>query len=1234
MKNLLVVISLLISFKCVAQDLPPMTLPEITNTTDAQNRKQGYWLLQTDAYGQTQIDLYKDNVAIARMEYYSDSTLYWICPLKDAKLDGELRFYAYGKLAQVMWEKDGKVDWKKSLEITSKKLDEVTKSDGRVSDARSAWLLNVATYLNAAGKAKEAEKMYVESFKIQQQLKTDSLILASNGRALVNFYISNRMYNKAVAILPEVIPVDKVFFDDRTQYYGSLSKLADCYLELGMRDSAISIRRRVREYYAEQLRNDSTSRYVKDNYFRTSFELADASNDSTIVERLLAEGAAMWEKTSGTYNNQVLDPAYAYYRDHEKYARARELLKYANAIQAEIPDNTWYTGWKPDEAELYRREKKYALSEKKYLEVLSIYEQRSLEKDDDYDNILNRLARVYEEWGKPLKARKYYDLVLERSKGAIDNYEMNYIDAITSLGNNLINTMEIEKGEALLFEASNRAARIEGEDGPNYLYILNSMGASYWNAGLSGKAEQMYLRVLDAYERNFGTDHLYTADVLLTIGQLYAETGLYDKARVYLNRSLNAYNVIYGTENISTGYVYNQLGAVEQGEFEFWRQRDINKAWPHLKAMEANYKKYLRMVEKLEGVNSMDYTHALHNCGLVELYKGNYVLANKYFSEVLDLYNSAKFDKSNSSYCNALSSKAIALSRVRDFQNANIYFERSIARIKDVYGADSYNVGSFYAGYGIDLWKQGRWKKASDMMRSAYKLDLKRLEDLSFLTDNEREAFWDAFSITFDTYKSFLMEYSIKNKSTAANLFDVVVNTKGQLFRANTRWKEKIRSSNDSAVVATFGEWEDIKSTLASHTLASEDEKERDSLNTRVQKLEEFLTAKTAYFGTSVKEKEYNWQDIRKTLGKDEAAIEIVRMRKRGYPYSLTDSSDTRIPRYPYFGFTDTVYYAALIVKAKSKRPEIVLMKNGNQMERYEKYYRNMIASGSRDTITYNLLWQPLEKSVKDVKTIYLSVDGIYNTVNVNTLLNPKTGKYLLEEKDLTTVSTTRDLATASPGPGKNDNAMLIGRPAYQSLPDLPGAQLEIESINDQFIKMGFSTKMLISAEASEMNMKKAKSPRVMHIATHGFFMPDVDNVKTNPLVKSGIMLSQVSDNSGEDGTLTAYEAMELDLEGTDLVVLSACETGLGEQRNGEGVYGLQRAFMVAGAQSIIMSLWKVDDEATKELMTAFYKKWVNGQDKVSSFKEAQLEVKAKFSNPVYWGGFVMVGKNSHIESR
>jgi CHAT domain-containing protein len=202
----------------------------------------------------------------------------------------------------------------------------------------------------------------------------------------------------------------------------------------------------------------------------------------------------------------------------------------------------------------------------------------------------------------------------------------------------------------------------------------------------------------------------------------------------------------------------------------------------------------------------------------------------------------------------------------------------------------------------------------------------------------------------------------------------------------------------------------------------------------------------------------------------------------------------------------------------------------------------------------------------------------------------------------------------------------------------LPATEKEIDQVGKILQANNWETNLFKKMEATEENMKRVDGAEVIHIATHGFFLSDVDQkegeeseLQSNPLFRSGVLLAgagvdRASRQSEEDGVLTAYEAMNLSLEKTDLVVLSACETGLGEIRNGEGVYGLQRSFLVAGANSVLMSLWQVDDVATQELMNSFYTFWLGGQERNEAFRNAQLAMKEKYDAPYFWGAFVLIG--------
>jgi CHAT domain-containing protein len=213
----------------------------------------------------------------------------------------------------------------------------------------------------------------------------------------------------------------------------------------------------------------------------------------------------------------------------------------------------------------------------------------------------------------------------------------------------------------------------------------------------------------------------------------------------------------------------------------------------------------------------------------------------------------------------------------------------------------------------------------------------------------------------------------------------------------------------------------------------------------------------------------------------------------------------------------------------------------------------------------------------------------------------------------------------------------------------LPFIKSEMDNLKKLFTKANIPVTTLSGKAATEESFKAldGDSQQVLHMGTHGFFLPvqekktkesDIKGsntfaVQQNPMFRSGLVLAggnrawkgDPGVPGKEDGILTAYDIAQMDLSGTDLVVLSACETALGDLQGNEGVIGLQRAFKMAGVKQIIVSLWKVNDKATAELMTHFYKNWLSGQTTREALHNAQLKLKEKKPSPYYWAAFVLV---------
>jgi len=482
-------------------------------------------------------------------------------------------------------------------------------------------------------------------------------------------------------------------------------------------------------------------------------------------------------------------------------------------------------------------------------------------------------------------------------------------------------------------------------------------------------------------------------------------------------------------------------------------------------------------------------------------------------------------------------------------------------------------------------------------------------------------------------------------RDLSGKVYNYQLLTKALLLSSSIKIRERILNSKDDELISSYNMWVKRKELLTSALSMStaqltENGIDPVALASEVEKLEKEISEKSEIFGAGFESKRVTYENVQKSLGKNEVAVEVVRYRHFDHT------------------FTDSVVYVALYVKADNARPKVIEFPEGYRMEsRYFKYYRNCIINKLPDQFSYKVFWEPFQKEIGTAATIFISPDGVYNQINLEGIPTPD-GRYVIDNSNIVIVSNTKDLYTKKQKvktqvSAPKNNATMIGNPLFyasastnQEIPQLPGTEKEISELDDLLKKNGWSTLEYTEDKASEEVVKELNSPRIFHIATHGFYSPTIDKselerlteseskLAENPLMKSGLLLSGAGEILAktrynfniDNGVLTAYEAMNLNLDQTDLVVLSACETGLGEISNGEGVYGLQRAFLVAGAKVLVMSMFKVDDAATQELILNFYKKWTNTGNMRLSFVEAKKELRVKYPEPYYWSPFMMIG--------
>ncbi|HEY5826102.1 MAG TPA: CHAT domain-containing tetratricopeptide repeat protein, partial [Cyclobacteriaceae bacterium] len=754
--------------------------------------------------------------------------------------------------------------------------------------------------------------------------------------------------------------------------------------------------------------------------------------------------------------------------------------------------------------------------------------------------------------------------------------------------------------------------------------IMYSTAKLQQQAGNYKDAELSYQKALTINQSNDALEWQISNSLAI----LYLQLGDYGKSEKILTQLLSSVPPtasFYGAlqQNLAATYI-------ETGQSE--------KALATQKEIVENEKRRL-------GEHHPDYAIAISNLAVLYQQQGKPKDALLLFRQALEISKKHQGDQT-ADYAIKELNLGIVLKDLGDLEHAVTALQHALGILEKRTGKShpdyalcEYNLAMVYK-------QQGKADNAVSLIRHAadyYKNQV--LELFPAMSEQQQVAYYNKINHVIQDYQQFTIELSQLQPELIAHLMDFRLATKALLLNSSARIRSSILLSSDQNLKDDFQQWLRLKDEIGKFYALPLSEKAKNEnvirqLEEKGQLLEKEISSRSRLFSDELSDNAVGWEKIRGALGPGEAAVEFIRVKASGKK--------------------DSVTYAALVLKKESKFPELVTFRNGKSMEgRSFNYYRNSIIFRNPDQFSLTTFWSPLESKLNGVETVYISLDGIYNKINLSTLFDPLKKHYLLDRYKFVLVSNLKEVVTSQSSPAEASRkaalfgfanfAGKIGTSATRSLnqltqivlnsdlPPLPGTKQEVEEINKLMQSSGWQPSLYMTADASEKKAKVMGNVSVLHIATHGFFIQTPDEEKqvvlsegnSNPLLRSGLIFSDIGGDqvmATEDGLLTAYEVKNMTLDKSELVVLSACETGSGDIRNGEGVYGLQRAFMISGVKNVMMSLWKVDDQATQKLMISFYQHFLSHHSAEDALRLAQTELMKIHTDPYYWGGFILTG--------
>ncbi len=1203
--------------------------------------------------------------------------------------------------------------YKKSIEIFHKMGKENTKTNaynhnnlagvyyslGQLSDAESAYLRSLeikkriagedtmsyasglhglANVYDSLGQLSDAESAYLHSLEIRKRISgEDTLSYASGLHGLANVYFSLGRLSYAESTYLHSLEIQKrIAGEDTMSYVSGLHGLANVYDSLGRLSDAESTYLRSLEI-KKRIAGEDTMSYASGlyglaNVYDSLGRLSDA--ESTYLRSLEIEKRIAGEDTM-SYASGLHGLANVYFRlgrlsDAEStYLRSLEIQK---RIAGE--DTMSYVSGLHGLANVYDSLGRLSDAESTYLRSLEIKKRIAGEDTMSYASGLHGLANVYDSLGRLSDAESTYLRSLEIQKRIAGEDTMSYASGLHGLANVYNRLGRLSDAESTYLRSLEIQKRIAGEDTMSYASGLHGLANVYDRQGRLSDAESTYLRSLEIEKRIAGEDTMSYASGLHGLANVYDSLGrLSDAESTYL-RSLEIQKRIAGEDTMSyasglhgLANVYDSLGRLSDAESTYLRSLEIEK--------------------RIAGEDTMSYSSGLH--GLANVYNrlGRLSDAESTYLRSLEIEKRIA-GEDTMSYASGLHCLANVYDNLGRLSDAESTYLRSLEIQKRIAGEDTMSYAISSSMLAMLYLKMGETdsaylyaNKAADICRSI-------LSGLNLTSS--RESIYSVNS-KFSTYYQLLISLIDKEDKKESHAIELVASRKTSEMHVS-RFRDEIQDR-----YATKEEKHKLE-TLEKELLEVQAKKNRtdgvqnqELISKEEEKRREYFLIESDIMDRARKDAGFEGKLAPQGFYlEDEIVLD--------YCWYIDYASDDRTPKYCVIVYKpgyekdgDIIFLGdAEDIDSAIKDLRDKLLSENEEQEKKDR--SDAEASRKKNELydpedrLYKLIYEPLLEKVqelKDASRITICADGELTKLPFELIIPDKQIRYLTSGTDgewigLSQTKNSDDIVSGNPVCGEaqgsykdNNNNSRAGFP----MSDLKYSGPECERIEKMLnARSKGEDKYLVQAEFRKENVMKISRPRIWHISTHGFFYENEERgnwLETqnlhpfeqqliclqDPYRRCGLALFRANramegPEEAEKVLLTGRDILELDLTGTDLIVLSACQTALGDVHNGDGIWGLQRAFMLAGVKTLIMSLWSVDDLATSIIFCKFYEHLLEGRRIDESLQEAKRYVREstreefkkdgwavdankdigkQYEAPFYWAGFICLGEGGNV---